>query len=198
MGSKMHRLKGCSAVLIGLMVLGASAVAVEGKKRDGEFGLKFGHLGGGTVEYQLKYGSAVKDTVETSSSYSGGAFISQSVWKDLHGTVTFDFHYLRREFGGGETALDMAGGLKYKLSDKSGAMSVRPEVLVGFAVLPEIWSFKSSQYVTLKMLVEVAFRTEKGNGLLIELGSLRTLSGGDSKYDIRANSMMLLRGGVIF
>ena len=93
--------------------------------------------------------------------------------------------------------MDVAGGLKYILADKSGMLSVRPAVLVGFGVLPDIWTFKSSQHVTLKMVVEVAFKSEKGTGLLIEIGSLRTLSGGDSRYDIKARSMMVLRGGVI-
>jgi hypothetical protein len=184
-------------LLVALVCLANTATADEGKKGRGEFGIKFGHLGSGTVEYHLKSVISHKDSIKTESSYSGGAFVSQSIWGRLHGAVTFDFHYLREEFGGGETALDVAGGLKYILADKSGMLSVRPAMLVGFGVLPDIWSFKSSQYVTLKMVLEVAFQTEKGTGLLIEIGSLRTLSGGDSKYDIKANSMMLLRGGVI-
>jgi hypothetical protein len=184
-------------LLVALVCLANTAIAVEGKKARGEFGIKFGHLGSGTVEYELKSGTSHKDSVKTESSYSGGAFISQSIWGGLHGAITFDLHYFRGELGGGETALDVAGGLKYKLSDNSRMLSVRPAMLVGFGVLPDIWSFKSSQYVTLKMVVEVAFHTEKGTGLLIEIGSLRTLSGSDGKYDIKAKSMMLLRGGLI-
>jgi len=184
-------------LLVVLTCFASTAIAVEGKKALGEFGIKFGHLGGGTVEYHLKSGATGKDSIKTESSYSGGAFLSQSIWGGLHGTMTFDLHYFRGEFGGGETALDVAGGLKYKLADKSRMLSVRPAVLLGFGILPDIWAFKSSQQVTLKMVIEVAFHTEKGTGLLIEIGSLQTLSGSDGKYDIKANSMMLLRGGLI-
>jgi hypothetical protein len=188
---------GLRLFVVALVCFAQTAVAVEGKKARGEFGIKFGHLGSGTDEYQLKSGTSDKDSVKTQSSYSGGAFLSQSVWGGLHGAIAFDLHYLRGEFGGGETALDVAGGVKYILADKSKTLSVRPAVLVGFGILPDIWSFKSSQYVTLKMVVEVAFHTEKGTGLLIEVGSLRTISGADSRYDIKAKSMMLLRVGLI-
>jgi hypothetical protein len=197
MDCRLNKCRWLLVVCLALSLLCGSANAEGEKTGKGEFGVKFGHLGGGTVEYQLKSGESKLDTVKTGSSYSGGAFISQSIWGGLHGTVTFDLHYLRSEGGSGETALDVAGGLKYVLTNKTRFVSIRPAALVGFAILPDIWSFKSSQYMTLKLVIELAFLTQKGTGLLIEIGNLQTLSGGDAKYDIEAKSMMLVRGGLI-
>jgi hypothetical protein len=156
-------------VCLGFLIPSGGASAQESPKRRGELGIKFGHLGSGTIEYQLKGPHFPVETIETASSYSGGVFLSQSVWSRLHGAVTFDLHYLRGDYGGGETALDVAGGVKYVLADASRRVSLRPAALVGFAILPDIWTFKSSQYVTLKLVLELAFHTEKGSGLLIEI-----------------------------
>lgn len=197
MGSKVSKCRCGLFAWLALVLVCGNAAADNGKTGKGEFGIKFGHLGGGTVAYQLKSGTSPKNTIKTESSYSGGAFISQSLWGGLHGAITFDFHYFRAEYEGGETALDVAGGLKYILVNKTRMVSVRPAALLGFAIMPEIWAFKSSKHMTLKLVLELAFHTQKGTGLLLEIGSLRTLSGSDGVYNIKARSMMLLRGGLM-
>jgi hypothetical protein len=162
----------------------------------GEFGIKFGILGEGDVEYREQGSHASPETMTTESSYSGGAFFSQRLYRRLHWTVGLDIHYMRDRFSG-QAGLDAAAGLKYRWVDPSGSVSVRPAALLGFGIIPDVWRFKSSQYMTFKIMLELAFLTKKGTGLLIEVGRLRTFSGSDGTYDIEAGPMTLIRGGVI-
>jgi len=52
--------------------------------------------------------------------------------------------------------------------------------------------------LTFKTFLEIASYTERGTGLLIEIGSLRTLSGGDKDHKMSASSMLLFRAGIIW
>jgi len=162
----------------------------------GEFGVKFGYLGSSTVEYKKKADQSGLHTIETDAGYSGGGFVSQNVYRRLHATITADFHVMRGD-GVGETALDVAGGLKYIGVLPGGVVSVRPGMAMGFGILPDIWVFKASRHMTFKMFVELAFHTTKGTGLVIEIGSLRSLTGTDGTYDIKAKPMLMFRGGLI-
>jgi len=162
----------------------------------GEFGVKFGYLGSSTVEYKKKADQSGLHTIETDAGYSGGGFLSQNIYRRLHATITVDFHFLQGN-SVGETALDVAGGLKYFGVLPGGAVSLRPGMVMGFGILPDIWVFKASRHMTFKMFVELAFHTTKGTGLVIEIGSLRSFTGTDGTYDIKANSMLLFRGGLI-
>ena len=186
------------SILIGVVLLATSASADDpagvGK---GEFGLKFGQLRGGTIEYWQKSNESNINSVEVEAGFSGGAFLDHPFYRNLHITASFDLHQIGL-YGDSEVALDVAGGLKFKWTEPKGRLSVRPAATVGFALLPDTWHFSASKYVTLKVYLEVASYSKRGTGLLLEIGSLRTLSGSDNTYEISTEPMFLIRAGIIW
>lgn len=163
----------------------------------GEFGIKLGQLRGCTVEYWLKSNESNVDSVEIEAGFSGGAFLDHPFYRNLHITASFDFHQISKDWSS-EVALDVAGGLKFKWTEPNGRLSVRPAATVGFALFPNMWHFSASKYVTLKLYLEVASYSKRGTGLLLEIGSLRTLSGSDNLYEISTKPMLLVRAGIIW
>jgi len=192
-----RRLCAVLSISVALFVLTSNTAADSSSVGLGEFGIKLGQLRGGTIEYWQKSNESNIDSVEIEAGFSGGAFLDHPFYRNLHITASFDLHQIG-VYSSSEVALDVAGGLKFKWTEPKGRLSVRPAATVGFALLPDTWHFSASKYITLKLYLEVASYSKRGTGLLLEIGSLRTLSGSDNTYEISTEPMFLIRGGIIW
>jgi hypothetical protein len=192
------RVLGLKVILLAMttaLILGATVQAAE-RTGPGGFGMKVGHIGQGNVVYQRTEAGSVSDTAETDGNLSGGVFFEKSIVGGLRAVVTIDIHKIKL-YGPSALALDGGVGLRYSWINPTGLIGLRPGVTVGYAVLPEVWQFRSSKYVTIKPQFEVVFYSEHGTGMLVEVGALYLISGGNNQYDISAGPMIMFRMGML-
>lgn len=182
--------------LFALIMLATTVAAESSSVGKGEFGLKFGQLRGTTMEYFLKSNDSRVDSLEIDAGFTGGAYLDQPLFNQLHITISWDIYQIGR-YQSSRAALDFAAGMKFKWTEPEGRLSIRPSATVGYAILPNFWRFGSSNYITFKIGLEVASYTKNGTGLLFEISSLKTLSGSDKDYEISIEPMLILRGGLI-
>jgi hypothetical protein len=183
------------------VLLISCAVAVEGKKARGEFGLMVGSLGGMEVETTSKEDDSRGWDVETAAGFSAGIFFEQKLVGPVWTGVSIDYYEIRGEgehhFDDNPRTLGLALRLSGRLRSTGGSWIFRPGVASGAVLIGDVDYLTTSQHIMVKPFVEVVYRASPKVGLVGELGIFSTVWGANDDYNIHTGPTTLLRFGVL-
>ena len=184
-----------------LVFLAQTAVAVEGKKARGEFGLMIGSLGGMTVEVTSKHDGSRGYDIETKAGFSAGLFFEQKLLGPVWAGMSIDYYEVRGDqlFFRDESPRTLGLALRFsgRLRSAGGSWVFRPGVASGVVLLGQVEYLKTSQHVMIKPFVEAVYRVSPKVGLVGELGIFNTVWGANDDYNILAGPTTLLRFGIL-
>ena len=176
------------------------SVTSAGELSEGEnfTSVKLGMIGSGTVDIDGV-------DVDHSTGYSIGLGYDFPLGERGHYGISIDLHRMKwsgetERFDGqdAETLLDLGLTWKYMLIMSEDRFAVRPGVGIGFGTLRRRQALSGTNYLTLKMNLEIIYASPWGMGLLVEAGGFYTPTGGDSETDIKIGPLPFIRAGVLF
>jgi hypothetical protein len=159
-----------------------------------------GFLNGMTIDAHATDTAYYDASIDSDMGLSVGFSLDQAVYRSFWVGLTIDLLQVRKGFGFGDysaKALNPALRFSLHLRAAGSRWSFRPGVACGVALLEEIYSFKSSQYLTLRPFLQAVCHVSPKTGILFELNEFQTLQGGNDDYDIEAGPTFGLRIGLL-
>ena len=190
----------CSILILAVITV-SSAMAAEGKKAKGEFGMMIGFLDGMTIKFGPKDSDPLPWHVESDAGITGGIFFDQKVFRPIWAGMSIDYYQVRKDIGFYENpsagALNLALRLSLRSRSADGKWVIRPGVASGVALLGEVFSMSTTQHWTLKPFVEIVYYVSPKVGLITEMGVFSTLQGGNDDVDITTGPSVTIRFGLL-
>jgi hypothetical protein len=188
-------------LLVALVCFANTAIAVEGKKARGEFGVVIGSLGGMTVEVTSKDDGSRGSDIETESGFSGGIFFEQKALGPIWMGMTLDYYEVRGKMlsflDESPKTLGLALRVSGRLRSNNGLWVFRPGIASGVVLLGQVGYLKTSQHVMIKPFVETVYRVSPKVGLVGEISVFSTVWGANDDYNILAGPTTLIRFGIV-
>jgi hypothetical protein len=177
------------AVLIFVVSPAADAAQVHDRPTKGVFGIKLGLISRANIRGDLE--------LETEIGSSAQVYADFPIFKDLFLTASVDFYYIQiiRQ---NDIMIEGTGGLKHEFALNRAGMFLRPGVGVGYAYLPEIGVMESTDYITLKVLVEAHFPIDKKKAWVGELAVMGAPKGGNDDVELSFGPGFIVRWGLAF
>lgn len=137
------------------------------------------------------------------TSISLGVAYDASISSNFFWGLSVDFHGMDWERpttreSDKRTLIDVAAGLKYRISVADGLFALRPGIAIGTGILPSISGLNNARLLTLKGTAEFIYYFSENLGLLIEGGVFVAPSGDDDVNDISIKSLPIFRVGLVF
>ena len=170
-------------------------------ERSTAFGMKVGFIFGGTVNFEGKDAHAYEGDFDTDKSYSFGVFLDFPFHKALHAQVSLDIHDFALDSRLGDASENLllgSVGLRYVFRTEDKRLAVRPGASIGYGYMSDVDVTDATTHVISVISSEFVFYPGQKMGILVELGMLWDVSGGNDEYDVTGGPMPLIRGGLMF